>query len=106
MGWAKTHDCVIGALILVLEKHYADVRETLQRARLVAYCASPYGKEVPEAIRQLADRNESRYEFLHAIVYISEGLWFRISWNSLPDERDLTCATIVSIQEEVPDITL
>lgn len=67
------------------------------------------GEEVPEDILQLADWTESRYEIMVSIVDIAdnhEGIWFRIFWEGLTDERDYTWYTIASIYEDNRDIAV
>ena len=60
-------------------------------ARLLKYRDSLLGKPVPQDMLDLTERAESRYEVIEKIVDLGQdcdGLFFRVQWEGLPDERD------------------
>lgn len=58
---------------------------------MIKYDDALQGTEDPQAMIELADKTESRYEEIYKIVDLGEdtdGTWFRVIWDDLPDERD------------------
>lgn len=80
----------VSQLVLVVERLGSSAKELVHCSCLIDYSATMDVSDVPDDILQLADRTEAKYEVLEAILDISEnheGLWFRLRWDVLPDER-------------------
>lgn len=73
------------------------------------YCGRLDGAEVPTEVLDLADRTTAKYEVVERIVDISknhEGLWLRLQWEGLPEERDYTWATLDDMYAEIPEMVI
>lgn len=80
--------------------------DRVHAARLLKYDDALQGKEVPQAMLDLADKTESRYEVIDRIVDIGEdkdGIWFRVIWDGLPDQRDWTWQLASVLYTDIPD---
>ncbi len=67
--------------------------ERIHCARMIHYCSAQDGANVPQTVLDLADRSESRYEVIDAILDIGQDcdkLYFKVCWDGLPHERDHT----------------
>ena len=83
--------------------------ERVHAARLTHYSSAIDGKEVAKEVLDLAKQSESRYEVVDAIVDIgdaSDGLFFRVRWDGLPDEQDFTWHPIQDLYDDIPDMVL
>ena len=81
--------------------------EGVHCARLLKYRDSLLGKTVPQDMLDLAKRTESCYEVIEKIADLGQdryGLFFRVQWEGLPDERDYTWQPVEELYADVPDI--
>lgn len=81
--------------------------ETVHVTRIKKYCGQLDGQIVPSEVLDLADRSAAKYEVVEKIVDIAEndeGIWLRLQWEGLPDERDYTWAILSDLYEDIPDM--
>ena len=81
--------------------------ERVHCARLLLYRDSLLGTTVPDEVLDLADRTESRYEIADRITDIGDdhdGIFLRIQWDGLPDERDWTWHPLHELHSDIPEM--
>lgn len=62
--------------------------------------------ELPQAMLDLADHTEARYEVIDKILDISEvdnEIWFQVMWDGLRDKRDWTWQRAKILYADVPE---
>lgn len=82
-------------------------RETVHAARMKKYCGALDGSEVPEEVLDLADRTAAKYEVVQQILDIEkneEGIWIKLQWEGLPEERDHTWSALTDMYEDIPEM--
>lgn len=75
--------------------------------QILPYQDSLNGKKVSDDMLDLVERTESQYEIIKRIVDIGEaddGIFLRVVWNGLPDERDWTWQKAQEHFVDIPDI--
>lgn len=95
--------------VCVVEDLLTQKRETIHATRMKKYCGKLDGGEVPDEVLDLADRTAAKYEVVESIVDIQmndDGIWLRLQWEGLPDERDYTWASLTDMHEDIPDMVM
>lgn len=91
----------------VVEDLLTQKRKTIHATRIKKYCGKLDGTSVPEEVLDLANRTFAKYEVVESTVDIEkneEGLWLRLQWEGLPDDRDYTQGLLAEIFEDIPDM--
>lgn len=97
----------VNPLVFLVESLGSGKKEKIHCARMRKYSGLLDGQEVPENVLDLANRCDSKYEVLEAILDIKEhegGIWLQLQWEGLPDDRDYTWSPLDTIHEDVPDM--
>ena len=79
--------------------------ERVHCARMIFYSNAMDNTEVSSEVLELADKSESRYEIVDAIVALGkapDGIFFKVRWDGLPDERDHTWHDIHQLYQDIP----
>lgn len=62
---------------------------------------------MPQQMLDLAERTSSRFEVVDQIMDVgeaSDGLFFRVKWEGLPDKRDWTWQSATELYGDIPDL--
>lgn len=85
-------DSVHSPLVYSVTSLHNEKKDRVHCACIIKYRDSLLGKNVPKEMLDLAETTESRYEVAENIKDIGEapdGLFFRVQWEGLSDQRDL-----------------
>lgn len=96
-----------GPLVYSITSLVSKKAEPVHCARLRQYDDSLLGSEVSKDMLDIAERTETRYEIVDAIVDIgeaSDGLFFQVQWEGVHDKRDGTWRPIAELYAEIPDV--
>ena len=81
--------------------------EQVHASRLLLYKESTRGKEASLKLRGYAEHTEANYETIEEFLELGEdpsGVYVRIRWAGLPDERDSTWQEVGELSEDVPEM--
>lgn len=91
--------------VCIVEDFVTRKRETVYVDCIKKYCGKLDGSHIPEEVLDLADRTAAKYEVVEKIIDIAEndeGIWLRLKWEALPEERDYTWAPLALMYQYIP----
>lgn len=81
--------------------------EQVHASRLLLYKESAVGKEASGKLKGYALHTEASYETIEDLLELGEdssGVYVRIRWAGLPDEKDFTWQEVGQLSEDAPEM--